>query len=613
MNKKINLTKLDVSPAYLGLSKQTNKIYFYLKIANKIQEITYLIKDTKNYHQELIAFIKKYSKENKIKIFALGLAGFDDFEEIATKMWQILDIVPRELKIKDKALKIHAQKACRLADSLFDDEIKPINFLDKHGLVKEQFLTNLNEYKKIAEKEDWDKILQTAEVFKKNNLQAAFINSTAAGGGVSLMRHALIRLYSLLGVNMKWIVLKGDKDVFNITKKKIHNVLHGVAAYNIMLNKEDKKKYGEWIKDNYKRIKKVISKLNVVIIDDPQPSGLIPLIKKDFPHIKIIYRSHIQIYSELIERGVKQNKNTWDFVWGNAKLADIFISHPIAKFVPSDVPENKVLYLPATTDKLDGLNKKIKNDNKKYYFKLFNSILKKSGLKPLDTKRPYIIQVARFDPSKGIPDVIETYRKLRKNLIKKEIADKDMPQLVIVGNGANDDPESMPIYHETRRTIEMDTFKEYKDDIKVARLPHNDQLLNVLLDNALVALQLSHREGFEIKVTEALLKGVPIVAYRTGGIPLQIEDGKTGYLVPRKRTKLVAKRIEELFLDKIKCQEISNNAKNNINDNYLTINSAYRWMLLVILLSFRKNIDMKSRKFADLENKYLPDILADLK
>src|SRR5680860_481996 len=152
MNKKINLTKLDVSPAYLGLSKQTNKIYFYLKIANKIQEITYLIKDTKNYHQELIAFIKKYSKENKIKIFALGLAGFDDFEEIATKMWQILDIVPRELKIKDKALKIHAQKACRLADSLFDDEIKPINFLDKHGLVKEQFLTNLNEYKKIAEK-----------------------------------------------------------------------------------------------------------------------------------------------------------------------------------------------------------------------------------------------------------------------------------------------------------------------------------------------------------------------------------------------------------------------------------------------------------------------------
>jgi len=75
----------------------------------------------------------------------------------------------------------------------------------------------------------------------------------------------------------------------------------------------------------------------------------------------------------------------------------------------------------------------------------------------------------------------------------------------------------------------------------------------------------------------------------------------------------VAKRIEELFLDKIKYQEISNNAKNNINDNYLTINSAYRWMLLVILLSFRKNIDMKSRKFADLENKYLPDILADLK
>ena len=48
---------------------------------------------------------------------------------------------------------------------------------------------------------------------------------------------------------------------------------------------------------------------------------------------------------------------------------------------------------------------------------------------------------------------------------------------------------------------------------------------------ATVAWQLSLREGFEVKVTEAIMKGVPIVATKAGGIPLQVRDGETGFLV----------------------------------------------------------------------------------
>jgi len=47
----------------------------------------------------------------------------------------------------------------------------------------------------------------------------------------------------------------------------------------------------------------------------------------------------------------------WKFLWGNIQHADMFISHPIPSFVPGNVPRNKVAYLPATTDWLDGLNK----------------------------------------------------------------------------------------------------------------------------------------------------------------------------------------------------------------------------------------------------------------
>jgi glycosyltransferase involved in cell wall biosynthesis len=51
------------------------------------------------------------------------------------------------------------------------------------------------------------------------------------------------------------------------------------------------------------------------------------------------------------------------------------------------------------------------------------------------------------------------------------------------------------------------------------------------ISNAKVALQLSTREGFEVKVSEALHKGIPVVTTKAGGIPLQVEHGKNGYLV----------------------------------------------------------------------------------
>jgi len=37
-------------------------------------------------------------------------------------------------------------------------------------------------------------------------------------------------------------------------------------------------------------------------------------------------------------------------MWASIKEADMFISHPVRSFVPSDVRMEKVAWLPATTD-----------------------------------------------------------------------------------------------------------------------------------------------------------------------------------------------------------------------------------------------------------------------
>lgn len=78
--------------------------------------------------------------------------------------------------------------------------------------------------------------------------------------------------------------------------------------------------------------------------------GLIPLIKKLTPNRPVLYRSHIQIRGDLaVQEGTPQ-ADVWQFLWQNIKLADMFISHPIPSFVPSNVPASSVAYLPATTD-----------------------------------------------------------------------------------------------------------------------------------------------------------------------------------------------------------------------------------------------------------------------
>jgi len=99
--------------------------------------------------------------------------------------------------------------------------------------------------------------------------------------------------------------------------------------------------------------------------------GLIPLIRKVRPEVPIIYRLHIEIRSDLVHVPGSPQEEVWKYLWQNIRLADLFISalyystalansitdpdiflsgHPVSKFVPSDVPLEKLALLGAATD-----------------------------------------------------------------------------------------------------------------------------------------------------------------------------------------------------------------------------------------------------------------------
>lgn len=60
------------------------------------------------------------------------------------------------------------------------------------------------------------------------------------------MRHALIRLWRLVGVDVKWFVPEGHPAIFTVTKKKFHNVLQGVNKPGVRLHDTEKTMFEKW-------------------------------------------------------------------------------------------------------------------------------------------------------------------------------------------------------------------------------------------------------------------------------------------------------------------------------------------------------------------------------
>ncbi|KAG6831184.1 hypothetical protein H0H92_012324 [Tricholoma furcatifolium] len=489
--------------------------------------------------------------------------------------------------------------------------IGPRNQVTVDAAGKIHLIDDLDEYRKTVglrlidawndtAASTWNAVIKLADELREKKVKIGFFSSTPQGGGVALMRHALIRFLSALDVDAAWYVPNPSPSVFRITKNN-HNILQGVAPPDLRLTQENKDMFDAWILKNGLRWTAeggplAAGGVDVAFIDDPQMPGLIPLIRKVRPGLPIVYRSHIEIRSDLVHQAGSPQEEVWKYLWNNIKHADLFISHPVSKFVPSDVSKENLGLLGAATDWLDGLNfpeRLIAHVERaddhalrdtQFYMGEFRTLCAREKMHELRWPvRDYFIQIARFDPAKGIPNVIDSYARFRK-MLSPNTSVEDTPQLLICGHGAVDDPDASIIYDQVTQLIAKD-YSDIATDIVVMRIPPSDQLLNALMANARVALQLSTREGFEVKVSEAVHAGIPIIASRTGGIPLQIEHGKSGYLTEPGDNEAVAKHLYELYSDEGLHRRISVYAKTHVSDEVGTVGNAAAWLYLAVKYS----------------------------
>lgn len=91
-----------------------------------------------------------------------------------------------------------------------------------------------------------------ANKLREKKTKIAFFSSTPQGGGVALMRHALVRFSRLMDVDLTWFVPKPKPGVFRVTKN-MHNILQGVSHPDQRISPEEKTSVTDWITENANR------------------------------------------------------------------------------------------------------------------------------------------------------------------------------------------------------------------------------------------------------------------------------------------------------------------------------------------------------------------------
>lgn len=343
----------------------------------------------------------------------------------------------------------------------------------------------LHNYKSIIGAQEIAKIEKLAEDLHVKEI--VHVNSVAVAGGVAELLNSLVLLANGLGLRVGWRFLPGTGDFFEITKR-FHNALQGEK---IVFSRRDFEVYFDVLERT--SIFNHFDHHHLVMIHDPQALALI----KFFSHRPQpwIWRCHV----DLSKPHLPLWRHLRPFV--NQYNAAVF-SHPLYQRRDISIPQHTIA--PA----IDPLITK----NRDLSRALCHKLLHKAGIDP---ERPFVAQVSRFDKWKDPLGALEIYRLLKPRF--------PALQMVLLGNIAPDDPEGPAIY---RRVLEA---KGQDNDIHVISVS-DELLVNAVQRTAKVVLQWSLREGFGLTVSEALWKKTPVVARPVGGIPLQIINGKTGYL-----------------------------------------------------------------------------------
>ncbi len=169
----------------------------------------------------IIEEIEKYEHENFAKFIGTGLPTTLKYmsPSLCSRLWLELDIIPivmrpdeehKEASFWDvKRVDEQADSMARKCILNFGPSLVPILQVGWRGVVQTDAgfranLTSVQNHKDTCGASTWSSVALYAKQLRAEKTKVAFFSSTPQGGGVALMRHALVRFSRLMGVDLTW-------------------------------------------------------------------------------------------------------------------------------------------------------------------------------------------------------------------------------------------------------------------------------------------------------------------------------------------------------------------------------------------------------------------------
>jgi trehalose synthase len=408
------------------------------------------------------------------------------------------------------------------------------------------------------------------------------VNSTAEGGGVAELLAASLGYLVGDGIAARWLVLEGDAEFFRITKR-VHNRLHGMLGDGGALGPAERRHYEDVIRGNVDGLTPIATG-DVVVVHDPQPLGLVPVL-----HAKgatVVWTCHVGI-----DTPNALVRSAWEFLLEDTASADaITFSRRASVWDVLDL--ERIRIIPPCIDAFSPKNDRIEPEER-------DEILRATGLlasgtsagratfhrrdgssaeiahrvdlqedAPLPREVPLVTQVSRWDALKDPIGVMHGF---------VDEPGLDAAHLVLAGpapTSVADDPEAAEVFrdlHETWRTLaDADRRRVHLANIPTEDVDENATIVNALQRRADVVVQKSIAEGFGLTVTEAMWKARPVVAGRVGGIQDQITDGTNGLLVDPRDLTAFGNAVEAVLTDPSVAAALGAAAEERVRERYLT-------------------------------------------
>jgi trehalose synthase len=389
---------------------------------------------------------------------------------------------------------------------------------------------SLADYRSIIRRHLYDEIVELSE--RLSGTRVLHVNATSFGGGVAEILYTLVPLMRDVGLETEWGVMFGAEPFFNVTKG-FHNALQG-ADYELTV--EARAIYEEYNRQSAAALVESSEEWDVVLVHDPQPALLKHFSGGLSENTRWIWRCHIDTSTP--------NEQVLDYLLPYIEDYDAQI-FTLDEYTPPEVDLPGLTIIPPSIDPLSPKNMALSPDDSRYIANQFG----------VDTERPFVLQVSRFDPWKDPLGVIDVYRA-----VKEEVPEV---QLVLIGSMAHDDPEGWDYWYRTVNYAAGD-----QDIFLFSNLTNVGAIeVNAFQSIADVVIQKSIREGFGLVVAEALWKARPVVASRVGGIPMQIAPGGGSLIdtIPEAAAACV-----KLLKDSEFAREMGRRGKEHVREHYLT-------------------------------------------